>query len=62
MKDKKTATEKKAAWRKKLKANNPKKYKEILAADAQRKREAKAANKPDGLSNPERVEMSQLKK
>ena len=46
MKDKKTATEKKAAWRKNLKANNPKKYKEILAADAQRKRDTKASNKP----------------
>ena len=46
LKDKKTATEKKAAWRKKLKANNPEKYKEILAADAQRKRDAKASNKP----------------
>ena len=46
MKDKKTNTEKKAAWRKKLKANNPEKYKKIHAADAQRRRDAKAANKP----------------
>ena len=46
LKDKKTDTEMKAAWRKKLKANNPEKYKEILAADAQRKRDAKASNKP----------------
>lgn len=33
----------------------------MLAADAKRKRDAKAENKPKGLANPERVEVSQLK-
>ena len=60
--DRKSDTEMKAEWRKKLKANNPAKYKETLAADAKRKRDAKAENKPKGLSTPERVEVSQLKK
>ena len=49
-------------WRKNLKKNNPAKYKEILENDAKRKRDAKAENKPKGLANPERVEVSQLKK
>ena len=48
-------------WRKNLKKNNPAKYKEILENDAKRKRDAKAENKPKGLANPERVEVSQLK-
>ena len=59
---KKTDAEMKRNWRKKLKANNTAKYEEMLAADAKRKRDAKAANKPKGLANPERVEVSQLKK
>ena len=33
----------------------------MLAEDAKRKRDAKAENKPKGLANPERVEVSQLK-
>ena len=48
-------------WRKNLKKANSAKYKEMLAADAKRKRDAKAENKPKGLANPERVEVSQLK-
>ena len=49
-------------WRKSLKKDNSAKYKEMLAADAKRKRDAKAENKPKGLSTSERVEVSQLKK
>ena len=49
-------------WRTNLKKNNPAKYKEILENDAKRKRDAKAENKPKGLANPERIEVSQLKK
>ena len=60
--DRKSDTEMKAEWRQKLKANNTAKYEETLATDAKRKRDAKAENKPKGLSTPERVEVSQLKK
>ena len=52
----------KAEWREKLKTHHPDKYKKLLANEATRKRDAKADNKPKGLSNPERVEVSQLKK
>ena len=60
--DRKTDTEMKAEWRKNLKIKNHAKYKEILATDAKCKRDAKAENKPKGLSTHERVEVSQLKK
>ena len=59
--DKKHPSVMKAEWRLNLKATNPAKYEETLATDAKRKRDAKAANKPKGLSTPERVEVSQLK-
>ena len=59
--DKKTGTEMKAEWRKNLKITNPAKYKKMLANEAKRKHDAKAENKPKGLSNPERVALSQLK-
>ena len=52
----------KAEWREKLKTHHPDKYKKLLANEAKRKRDAKADNKPKGLSNPERVEMGKLKK
>ena len=60
--DRKSDTEMKAEWRKNQKEHHPAKYKETLATDAKRKRDAKAENKPKGLSTSERVEVSQLKK
>ena len=59
--DRKSDTEMKGEWRKNLKITNPAKYKKMLANEAKRKRDAKAENKPKGLSNPERVALSQLK-